>query len=235
LSTKSLREHYKLILKPYFTKLLDKAIGQEDRENIQQLLKKPWNPYIFRHTVATEFLGQGRLTRDLGNQWFGWSEKSNMASIYENFDGHEAAQVLAESFGIVPQTKQVLPRLVECPNVTCKELNNPDAPFCVKCRIPLSVSGHVEREQEFKALKERMAQMQQDFESYDRKVKDVVDKFKDYDERQKGEIRFYKNQFEAYMEEFGPRHLTKSERQRVEGFLEQLKNSPDSKDYYDED
>ena len=112
LNEKSLRERYKVILRPYFTSLLDEAIGQQDRNQIQQLLKKPWNPYIFRHTVATEFLGRNRLNRDLGNQWFGWAENSNMASMYENFDGHEAAEVLAESFGLAPQTKQQsLPRL----------------------------------------------------------------------------------------------------------------------------
>src|SRR5215469_6621596 len=98
LNEKSLREYYQRTLKPYFIKLLDEPIGQQDRNQIQQMIRKPWNPYIFRHTVATEFLGQGRLTRDLGNQWFGSSEKSNMALTYENFDGHEAAQVLAESF-----------------------------------------------------------------------------------------------------------------------------------------
>lgn len=164
LNEKSLRGHYTRYLKPYFTNLLDMAIGQDDRGQIQQLLKKPWNPYIFRHTLATEFLGQGRLTRDLGNQWFGWTEKSNMASTYENFDGHEAAQVLAESFGIVQHTKPLsLPRLRECPNVTCKELNTSDAPFCVKCRVPLTVAGYMEhdkqKDHEVKELKERMNKM----------------------------------------------------------------------------
>jgi len=52
-----------------------------------------------------------------------------MATVYENFDGHETAQLLAESFGLAPQNKQQLPRLRECPNVTCKELNTPEAPF----------------------------------------------------------------------------------------------------------
>jgi hypothetical protein len=36
LNEKSLRERYKSVLRPYFTRLLDEAIGQQDRNQIQQ-------------------------------------------------------------------------------------------------------------------------------------------------------------------------------------------------------
>jgi hypothetical protein len=107
-----------------------------------------------------------------------------MATIYENFDGHEAAQVLAESFGIIPnQTKQQsLPRLRECPNVTCKESNTPEAPFCVKCRVPLTVAGHIEqahqKEREMQDLRNEMAQSKQEikdrFQAYESKMAEFV-------------------------------------------------------------
>ena|SRR5215831_3346342 len=40
-------------LKAYFSKICDKAIGQDDRLAILHLLKKPWNPYLIlsRYTV----------------------------------------------------------------------------------------------------------------------------------------------------------------------------------------
>jgi len=106
-----------------------------------------------------------------------------MPSIYENFDGHEAIEVLSEKFGLKPQTKQeFLPRLRECPNVTCKELNIPDAPFCVKCRVPLTVAGHIEqghqKEKEMQALRNEMVQSKQEikdrFQAYEDKMAEFI-------------------------------------------------------------
>jgi hypothetical protein len=93
-----------------------------------------------------------------------------MPSIYENFDGHEAIEVLSEKFGLKPRTKQeFLPRLREYPNVACNELNTPDAPFCVKCRVPLTVPGFMEQDKkkshEIYEMKEQMLKMQHSLES----------------------------------------------------------------------
>jgi integrase len=87
------------------------------------------------------------------------------------------------------------------------------------------------KDSEIMMLKEQMSKMQQDFESYDQKVKDAVDKFKDYDERQKGQIRFYKDQFDAYRKHYGGLPLTDETRRKLESFLEQIENAP----HYDED
>ncbi len=48
------------------------------------------------------------------------------------------------------------------------------------------------------------------------------------------EIRFYKDEFEKYRNQFGRRPLTKSEIERLDGFLEQLKNMPDNDAGYEE-
>jgi integrase/recombinase XerD len=132
-------------LKPYFTKLLDEAIGQDDRKRIEQLLSKPWNPYVIRHSTATEYLvRKRRLSGNHANQWFGWKKESSMPAIYGHFYGNEAEELLAESFGLQEIKKESLPELRVCTNVNCKELNNPDAPFCTKCRSPLTVAGYME-------------------------------------------------------------------------------------------
>jgi hypothetical protein len=86
-----------------------------------------------------------------------------------------------EAFGIVPK-QRALPKMKECPNVTCKELNAPDAPFCVKCRIPLTVAAHIEeghrKDQEILELKQQMAQSKQEikdqFQAYDTKMNEFV-------------------------------------------------------------
>jgi integrase/recombinase XerD len=123
--------------------LLDTAIGQDDRSKIFHLLKKPWNPNVFRHTTATEYAGI--LSDADAKQWFGWADDSDMPSNYRNYYGGEASKRLMISFGLEPQPQKALPKYRECPNVTCKELNIPDAPFCTKCRVPLTVAGHIEQ------------------------------------------------------------------------------------------
>jgi integrase/recombinase XerD len=158
LNGRSLRAMYTDKLKSYFTKLLDEPIGQDDRNQILHLLQKPWNPYVLRHTTATEY--SGRLTTPDANQWFGWSENSNTPSFYRHYYGDEAGKRLLESLGLAPQNHtSPLPKLRECPNVNCRELNTPEAPFCVKCNVPLTVAGHIEqghqKEREIAALREQ--------------------------------------------------------------------------------
>jgi hypothetical protein len=46
LNEDALCQIYTKKLKPYFVKLLDTAIGQDDRSKIFHLLKKPWNPNV---------------------------------------------------------------------------------------------------------------------------------------------------------------------------------------------
>jgi hypothetical protein len=45
----------------------------------------------------------------------------------------------------------------------------------------------------------------------------------------------YRNEIELYSEEFGGRHLSKEELEKVEGFLEQLSNKTSDNDSYDDD
>ena len=154
LNVGSLRTIYTEELRPFFTKLLDEPIGQEDRNRIRILLEKSWTPKVFRHTTATEY--SPILSAPDANQWFGWTENSNTSSFYHHYNGDEASKSLMSAFGIVPR-QQALPKMRECPNVTCKELNTPDAPFCVKCSVPLTVAGHIEqghqKEKEMQALR----------------------------------------------------------------------------------
>jgi hypothetical protein len=72
-------------LKPYFVKLIDQAIGQDDRNKIFHLLKKPWNPNVFRHTTATEY--SSLLSNANAKQWFGWSDDSHTPSNYRHYYG----------------------------------------------------------------------------------------------------------------------------------------------------
>jgi integrase/recombinase XerD len=218
-------------LKVHFSKLLQEPIGQDDRNSILHLLKKPWNPYVLRQTVATEYLGSGALTKSQGDQWFGWSERSNTAVVYQNYLGDEAANSLGAYFG-VPEAKQTnkpkLPKQRQCPNINCQVLNTPEAPFCTKCRIPLTVPGHMEREQEFKDLKEQVNQMGQELKSWEgiaEKMKVYVDMQKKEKESLETRLRRYIDEHSWYVNRFG---LSEPYRKKIEEFREKLKDLPDS-------
>lgn len=48
-----------------------------------------------------------------GDQWFGWSERSNTAVVYQNYLGEEAADSLGAYFGVAQR---------QCTNINCQEL-----------------------------------------------------------------------------------------------------------------
>jgi hypothetical protein len=57
----------------YFTKLAEKdpTVPPEDKKKIRELLKKPWNPYIRRHSALTE--KSAILKENILRQHAGWS------------------------------------------------------------------------------------------------------------------------------------------------------------------
>jgi integrase len=86
--------------KEFFPKLLDDpTISNEDKEKIKNLLIKPFNPYIRRHSALTE--KSIKLKTNTLNQHAGWSANSNMAQKYIHYFGNESSESLLEVYGIV--------------------------------------------------------------------------------------------------------------------------------------
>ena len=57
--------------KVFFPKLLeDPKVSPEDKVKIRELLKKPWNPYIRRHSALTE--KSQILKENVLRQYAGW-------------------------------------------------------------------------------------------------------------------------------------------------------------------
>jgi hypothetical protein len=183
---------------------------------------------VFRHTTATEYTSL--LSDANAKQWFGWSDDSHTPSNYRHYYGDEASNRLMESFGLAPVQNQKLPKYKECPNVTCKELNIPDAPFCAKCRVPLTVPGHIEqdhqKEREIAALREQTQilskqlatvteQPQQHANTFDMKFVKLLDMVKiglvDQDEPTRS---FISGEIVKMM----PRKLTTKELQKIEEY-----------------
>jgi integrase len=152
----------------YKTKLFPKLLQSpnvtpEDIQKIKELLKKPWNPYIRRHSALTE---KSKILKEHTlRQYAGWSTNSNMPQRYLHYFGNEASESLLEAYGIVTKDQQLSNTLrsKQCPN--CNEPNQPLIKFCAKCRMVLTYDAYSEtlekqqeKESEVQVLKERYEQ-----------------------------------------------------------------------------
>jgi integrase/recombinase XerD len=125
----------------YFTELAEKDpnVPPEDKQKIKELLKKPWNPYIRRHSALTE--KSAILKEHVLRQHAGWSGRSQMHLKYLHYFGNESSESLLEAYGIMPKGQQIDQlRPKQCPN--CAEPNKPDTKFCAKCRMVLTYDAY---------------------------------------------------------------------------------------------
>jgi hypothetical protein len=113
----------------------------EDKQKIRELLKKPWNPFIRRHSALTEksmILKEHNL-----RQHARWTPGSQMHLKYLHYFGNESSESLLEAYGLIDKgimIDQLRPK--QCPN--CNEGNKPDSRFCSKCRMVLSYDAYEE-------------------------------------------------------------------------------------------
>lgn len=145
MSSDSLRATYLLRHKMYFTKLQESDIPSEDKKSISLLLKKPWNPYIRRHSALTD---KSKILKEhILRQHAGWTPNSDMPQVYLHYFGNESSNSILESYGLKPRSEdldKMTPR--QCPN--CNEPNKIDSKFCVKCRMVLSYDTYGETVEE---------------------------------------------------------------------------------------
>jgi hypothetical protein len=99
-----------------FPKLLESPnVLPEDKQKIRELLKKPWNPYIRRHSALTE--KSTILKEHVLRQHAGWTPGSQMHLKYLHYFGNESSESLLEVYGLIDhgiQIDQLKPK--QCPN-----------------------------------------------------------------------------------------------------------------------
>jgi integrase len=148
LSYDGLSGQYKYYYKiRYFSKLLeDKTVPELDKALIRNMLTKPWNLYIFRHSALTE--KSQILKESVLRDHAGWSMNSQMPQIYIHYYGTESARSLLEAKGIIKQKdgRGSVLNVKQCPN--CAESNRPDSKFCSRCRMVLTYDAYNETLQE---------------------------------------------------------------------------------------
>jgi integrase len=150
--------------KEFFPKLLDSpSVPPEDKKKIQDLLKKPWNLYIRRHSALTE--KSTILKEHVLRQHAGWSPNSQMHLKYLHYFGNESNDSLLEAYGIVTKDKNQLSvlRPKSCPN--CNEPNKPDSRFCAKCRMVLTYDAYSETLESEKQKEDRVSVLEKQMQS----------------------------------------------------------------------
>jgi integrase len=160
IKTLTIYKIYDKYKKQIFPKLLESPnVLPEDKRKISELLKRPWNPYIRRHSALTE--KSTILKEHVLRQHAGWSGSSQMHLKYLHYFGNESNESLLEAYGIVASGQQIDQlRPKQCPN--CLEPNKPDSKFCNKCRMVLTYDAYSEtleeqkkKESEVQILKEK--------------------------------------------------------------------------------
>ena len=166
ISELSINKAYQIYKKEFFLKLLENPnVPPEDKQKIRELLKKPWNPYIRRHSSLTE--KSMILKEHILRQFAGWTPGSNMHLKYLHYFGNESNDSILEAYGIISKDQQSIDilRPKQCPQ--CNEPNKPDSKFCAKCRMVLTydaynetVEENTEKDKEVQTLKEQVSSMQ---------------------------------------------------------------------------
>jgi integrase/recombinase XerD len=160
----TLYQIYDRYKKEIFPKLLlDPDVTETDKQKLNKLLKKPWNPYIRRHSALTE--KSSILKEHILRQHAGWSPRSQMHLKYLHYFGNESSDSILEAYGIITKDKvqSYALRSKQCPN--CNEPNKPDSKFCAKCRMVLTFDAYSEtlenqqeKESELEKLKDKQEQ-----------------------------------------------------------------------------
>ncbi len=99
-------------------------------------IKKRTNPHAFRHARAT-FLAKKYTEQEL-KMHMGWTAGSEMAQVYVHLDTRDLDTAFLKASGApIPEDRKDETKLknVTCPN--CKFVNMMDAPYCLKCHMPL--------------------------------------------------------------------------------------------------
>ncbi len=158
--------------KTYYPSLLNNTSSIEvevaDKAVIRNLLTKPWNLYVLRHSALTkksQYLTEANLRSHAG-----WTASSKMPQVYIHLSG-ESNNAILEKYGIITKEtkeKENILKARECPN--CREINKHESKFCNRCSMVLSYDSYSEvrnedkqkidmLETDIKSLKEGITQI----------------------------------------------------------------------------
>ena len=91
--------YYKVKYFPDLLKDNDEIVSDVDKSYIKNMLLKPWNLYIFRHSALTD--KSHILKEHILRNYAGWTMSSKMPQIYIHYFGNESVNSLLEAKGVI--------------------------------------------------------------------------------------------------------------------------------------
>ena len=176
LSHHGLGNRYDYYKKKYFPSLLDNtSIPAPDKSWIKNMLTKPWNLYIFRHSSLTE--KSKMVTEAILRKHAGWTMSSEMPQIYIHLRD-ESSDVILEKYGIITsKNNQVNSNLLKpkyCNN--CNEPNIPSTRFCIRCKMILSYDAYENVIEEEQKKEKELYEFKQKYEIDIKKLEERLEK-----------------------------------------------------------
>jgi hypothetical protein len=173
ISTKRLHgiyDNHKRVTFPRLLKL--PTVDPEDKPAIEELLKKPWNLYIRRHSALTE--KSMILKENVLRQHAGWTQNSQMQLKYLHYFGNESSESQLEAYGLVDYGAGRIDVLKskQCPN--CNEGNKPASKFYAKCRMVLTYDAYNETLENQKEKEDRLATIEKQFNTTQSQIQSVL-------------------------------------------------------------
>ena len=141
--------------------LKNNDLSEEDKHKLQNLLTKPWNPYVRRHSSLTQ---KSKILKEHTlRQYAGWTPNSGMPQRYVHYFGDEANQDLLVAYGIISKDESVDTTLRSkyCPN--CNSPNQPEQHYCMSCGFVLTLTGYSKLMEEQKKKEDKLADMEDKF------------------------------------------------------------------------
>lgn len=148
----------------------DRILPFTVNKNIRELAKKcniskPVNPHAFRHARATHLAKH--LPEAVMKQMFGWTNDSNMASVYFHLSGKDVDEALLKLHGLkVEEIPNSNVGIRICQN--CGENNQILSHFCNKCNSPLDLKFMLEMDSKRREFDDFMKEFLQYYARFDK-------------------------------------------------------------------
>jgi integrase len=139
--------------------LEDPNLPQSDKEQIKELMTKPFYPYLRRHIGISEKARQ--IPEHSLRLYSGWTKSSKMPEIYTHELGDEITNQILELEGIKTVSNNKINSLRPKICVNCQESNTPSSLFCVKCQMVLSYESYTDVLQEQKEKEDRLKRLEE--------------------------------------------------------------------------
>lgn len=174
----SIGKIFRVYKNEYFPALLrDPNVPEDDKQKIRELLLKPWNPYMRRHTALTEksrILNENQL-----RHYAGWSKDSEMPRKYLHYFANESSNTLLKTYGIITEDEKIEDLLKPLTCTNCSEPNKINSSICTGCGFILKFSAYEEMKEEQVKKDARVQLLMKEQESSRRTISELETKIID--------------------------------------------------------